>query len=528
MAALIAILATTPRMFFLDVPFERDEGAYAYIADVISRGGLPYLDAFDHKPPAVYYLYSLAFRLFGHVVSSPRLLAFLFVAAAGMALFLLVQRMTDRFLPALFAAVLFGLATSSPAYTGFNSNTEIFTLPFLVWGLWFLIDDDPPPMRYALAGLLFGMGMMVKQPVAMVACAVFVCKGATLLKYPRRLTLNALAYAVGMLIPFAAFAAYFAAKGGLAAFWNDSFSYNFNYVVVLSWRQSLSILGHAMNGILHLDPFTWIAGITGGGVFLAGRASTSHKWHFLAGAVGACFATAMGKYFYGHYFVFLLPFLSTGAGLGLASLMNGRFSKVSVTGAMLIVLASSFVLAPFFVMPAKNLLHIYYGFSPFHQSIALGQYLKKMSPPNASAYIIGSEPQILFYGGLKSPTRVFYFYPLMTPTRHLSKLREETLAELQRRPPDYVILVNNFSSHAIHSSYGGNPFLIRLFRFFAPYRLTALSTYNHSQVIAGGGELYDRNLLTHANSILVFKCPSGIVSPGGITLGGLVKIHLIK
>lgn len=526
-AVLIAILAATPRLFFLDVPFERDEGTYAYIADVIEHGGLPYLDAFDHKPPAVYYIYSLAFRLFGHVVSSPRLLAFLFVSAAGIALFMLIQRMTQRFLPAVFATILFGLATSSPAYTGFNSNTEIFTLPFLGWGLWFLLDDDPPPMRYALAGLLFGMGLMVKQPVAIIACTTFICKGTMLLKYPRRLAINALVYATGMFIPFAAFAAYFAAKGGLAAFWNDSFSYNFNYIAVLSWRQSLPILVNAINHILYLDPFTLIAGIVGGGVFLAGRARNSHKLYFLAGFVGTGFATAMGKYFYGHYFVFLLLFLSAGAGLGLASLMNGRLSKVSVAGAMLILLASGFVLTPFFVMPAKNLLHICYGFSPFHQSVTLGQYLKKTSLPNATAYIIGSEPQILFYGGLTSPTRVFYFYPLMTQSRHLSKLRDETLAELQRCPPDYLITVNNHSSHFINSLQG-NLFLIRLFHFFAPYRLTALSTYDHSGVITGLNELCDDKLLNNASSILVFKRPSGIVSPTGITFGGFVQIPFNK
>ncbi len=527
MAALIAVLATIPRMFFLDVPFERDEGTYAYIADIINRGGLPYLDAFDHKPPAVYYLYCLAFRLFGHTVASPRLLAALFLATAGIALFLLVRRMTHRLLPAVFATLLFGLATASPAYTGFNANTEIFTLPFLVWGMWFLADDEPPTLNYALAGLLFGMGTMIKQPLAVVACALFACKGAALLRAPRRLALNALAAGASMIIPFALFALYFAAKGGFAAFWRDAFSYNFGYVAVLSWRQSMPILDIAMKGILHLDPFTWIAGLVGGAVFLAGRARIAQKCYLLAGTVGAAFATMAGKYYFGHYFIFLLPFLSAAAGLGLASVMESWLSRVSVIGAALVVLASGFVLTPFLTMPHRNLLHLCYGITPFFQSVELAHHLKSTSPPHSTAYIIGAEPQILFYSGFTSPTRTFYAYPLVMPTRYLSRLREEVFADLERHPPDYVIIVNRFSPFAANSPQGYE-FLSRLFGFFAPYRLTAVSAYDPSRLIIDGNELHDRGLLMHVGSLLVFKRPSGAATTGSITFGGLMRIHPIK
>ena len=64
-----AFLSIVPRLFYINIPFERDEGMYACVSDVIDRGGLPYRDAFDNKPPGIHYLYNISFKIFGHAVS---------------------------------------------------------------------------------------------------------------------------------------------------------------------------------------------------------------------------------------------------------------------------------------------------------------------------------------------------------------------------------------------------------------------------------------------------------------------------
>jgi hypothetical protein len=51
--ALLALVFLA-RLGALDVPLERDEGAYAYIAAQWRSGLIPYRDVFDHKPPLVY------------------------------------------------------------------------------------------------------------------------------------------------------------------------------------------------------------------------------------------------------------------------------------------------------------------------------------------------------------------------------------------------------------------------------------------------------------------------------------------
>ena len=60
--ALLALIILTAALHLplLDIPLERDEGEYAYIAWRLGHNELPYRDWVDQKPPAVFYLYRFA------------------------------------------------------------------------------------------------------------------------------------------------------------------------------------------------------------------------------------------------------------------------------------------------------------------------------------------------------------------------------------------------------------------------------------------------------------------------------------
>src|SRR5580698_7960905 len=63
-------------------PLDRDEGEYAYAAQLMVQDIAPYQHAFIQKPPAVFYSYALSNLLLPHVFWAPRLLADVFVALA--------------------------------------------------------------------------------------------------------------------------------------------------------------------------------------------------------------------------------------------------------------------------------------------------------------------------------------------------------------------------------------------------------------------------------------------------------------
>ena len=135
----VTAVARIPQLF---LPFERDEGAYAYIAEIIDRGGLPYRDAFDHKPPGIYYLYHLSFSVFSNTVYAPRLAALFFIAATCILVYSFVFKVTKSSSAGTLSMALLAFATASPAYAGFTANTEIFVLPFVLGASLLLLKDE--------------------------------------------------------------------------------------------------------------------------------------------------------------------------------------------------------------------------------------------------------------------------------------------------------------------------------------------------------------------------------------------------
>ena len=62
------------------VPFERDEGEYAYSAWIMAEGkGIPYKNAFLQKPPMIIYTYMLAYLINPNALWPSRVLAFVFI-----------------------------------------------------------------------------------------------------------------------------------------------------------------------------------------------------------------------------------------------------------------------------------------------------------------------------------------------------------------------------------------------------------------------------------------------------------------
>ncbi len=55
------------------MPYGRDQGIYAVVADAVLRGGMPYRDAWDFKPPGIYLVYALVRAVLGPAQVSIRI-----------------------------------------------------------------------------------------------------------------------------------------------------------------------------------------------------------------------------------------------------------------------------------------------------------------------------------------------------------------------------------------------------------------------------------------------------------------------
>jgi hypothetical protein len=60
------VLLTAIRWQFVGIPMERDEGAYALSGERLIQGLRPYVDFYDHRPPAFFLTYGGMVRLLGY------------------------------------------------------------------------------------------------------------------------------------------------------------------------------------------------------------------------------------------------------------------------------------------------------------------------------------------------------------------------------------------------------------------------------------------------------------------------------
>ena len=170
-AALVVYGAALAWTLLVRLPLRRmdglDDAFYVEVAHLWSRGVLPYVGAFDVKPPGFFALVAAAQTLLGPSLDSLRAVAVAFDAVAATALYFLGRRIGA---PAvgLFAAILYPilseLVTSNDAYCPLAALT---ILAFLA-----ALSPLSPMKRAALTGLLIGAAGTVKQTAGFEAVAL--------------------------------------------------------------------------------------------------------------------------------------------------------------------------------------------------------------------------------------------------------------------------------------------------------------------------------------------------------------------
>src|SRR5688500_9686525 len=88
----VCVIAALP---ILTYPMGRDQGMYANIARAILDGKLPFVDMWDIKPPAIYYIYAGVISIFGPGSAALRALDLVTVPVTITALYMLSMRLTD-------------------------------------------------------------------------------------------------------------------------------------------------------------------------------------------------------------------------------------------------------------------------------------------------------------------------------------------------------------------------------------------------------------------------------------------------
>lgn len=400
------VVAVTMRMAFLHEPFDRDEGWYATIAQIILDGGIPYRDAIEQKPPGVFYIYAVAIALFGTTVESIRIFTAAYSLATLIAVYFLARLLLNPF-SGLFAAAIFALFSCAPKLQGSGSNSEVFlVLPILLSTICFVCGHQKQSRRLlAASGFFAGTALMIKTValpymLLLIVSAVFFTKGRQSLK--NRIE-NIAIFLIPPLCLFIFVSAFFYLNGALHEFmyWNISVPY-----LYLQGKSGVegSPLMPVLNALAHelMLPFILSAATTAW-LLLAKR-----ELKYILTALflpASCVAVLLPGNNFSHYFILLMPFMSVLSGIGMGYLFaQKKFLFWSVTP-LLVLLFSNYLRTDFdyfITMPVNQVSMSKFG-PVFVDSVAIAHYLKERTNPNDFIFQWGFEPEIYFLSDRRSP-----------------------------------------------------------------------------------------------------------------------------
>ncbi len=457
--ALVLALTAAARWRVLDAPLERDEGEYAYMAQLMLQGVPPYAEAYNMKLPGIYAAYAGILALFGQTARGIHQGLLLVNAASIVLLFLLARRLFGPVV-GVAAAAGFAVLSLSIAVQGVFANAEHFILPFALGGLLCTQGglEEGRGGRLALGGLLLGCGFVVKQHGLFFAAA----GGLSLLAHfarerPLRPALalrRGLLFGAAALVPYGLTCLVLWLAGVFPAFWLWTFRYARAYSSRIGFSDNSVELWKISGLIYATAPALCVLAGTGL-ASLAWDAGTRRRWPFLLPfTVLSVLSIFPGYFFRAHYFQLALPALALLFGLGACALgrLLGRLGGPSLGALAAALLAAGAVAQsvqrqyePLVERDGEWVSWMAFG-PPFQISQAIAERLRADTAPTDRIAILGSEPQIYFYAGRRAATGYLYTYPLMEPQPYAPRMLAEFERQIESHAPRYLVWVDYFWS----------------------------------------------------------------------------------
>ena len=451
----ILLIITKLRFPFLEIPLERDEGAYAYMAQLLLEGVPPYTQAYSLYFPGVFIIYALTFLILGQTIFAIHFCLLVATLITIVIIFLIGKKLFDP-LTGIISGATFGLLGLNPYAQGLFSHGEPFTMLFICSGVYLLLlsIDSEKKILFLWSGLFFGLGLLIKQNVFVFIGLPIVYLCWSLLKKPRlkrKFYLDAIFYfTFGYFIPLAVFFIFCLITGSLEQmfFWTfimptemtppisiSRAVYQFKILTLPIIKSSPLFFGVAAIGLL--SPL-WDKSSRLAVLFIA---------IFL---VFSFFTMSLVFYFRAHYFLCLFPAIALLTGVGFYS-MNNLIKKISlrrinpiITAVFVFIFFSYSIFDQrkfFFQTKPETVSRIIYGNNPFPESLVIADYIKEHSSPSDKIAILGSEPQILFYADRVSASKHIFMYYLMGNHLHALSMQKEAMADIELTKPPILINV---------------------------------------------------------------------------------------
>ncbi|MCC6525424.1 MAG: glycosyltransferase family 39 protein [Polyangiaceae bacterium] len=451
LAALAIFALLLPQVLALG--YGRDQGIYAVVGHELLDGGVPYRDAWDFKPPGIFFLFAASRWLFGPEPWAIRLLECLgLCATVGAMVHIGRHAWRDAHL-GLVAGVLLLVG-----HLGLNfwhtAQPESFGGMLTVGALACAARRGARPRALLAAGVLVGAATLCKPTLAAVGGAL-----AVELVWRRRSARPAVWLAAGGLVPIALCVGWFHARGGYEALAEALFRFAPGYTAV-SW-QGTDLGWLAWETVRRAWWFMPPLSLAGLPLLLCRRAYREPLVLALGLAVVLELAgVALQAKLFAYHYAGIQPLLALLAALGYRRFFQGaRRRPLRIVGALAAAALFGVVFLARGTLGAQTRLALAHyelllGGLRDHaladelasaadvdcsQNRAVAEALRARVPAGDTVLVWGFEPVLHELSGRAPASRFIYDVPLRTPWS-ADALRPELMAELARRPPGAIVV----------------------------------------------------------------------------------------
>ena len=443
------------RINLLDMPLDRDEGAFGYMGQLLNSGGIPYRDALDHKPPLIFHIYAFGLNFFPATARGVHLYAHAYNFLTLVTLFFVAKIYFRSTLTGLLAALAYAVFTCSPAIQGFTASTELFMLlPITLSLLFALLSFHHRHLILPfISGMFAAAACWIKPPAFATVLPIFLLVSLPWLSTRKAAIRDSLAdylksgsvWVGGGLATSLLIVGFYAYHGAFENLVYWVFEHNLIYAGQgRSLTANLTAVSQHLLLILKGDGIVLICAVLGIALM------TKREWRIGAFPLLFLLFSLIGVvpgHNYAHYFMQLAPAAALSAGYGIKVMLRPTQSPTNLVTLGYICIAGLIAL-PFSVHskyylstnPALSS-HNYFGANPFPESEIIAGYLASHTTPDETILIFGSEAQIPFLAERRNATRHIFFYPLMRAFPRHAEFQREAWKDIERTIPRYIVKV---------------------------------------------------------------------------------------
>ncbi len=444
---------------FLSMPFERDEGSYSYYGKVLLQGKIPYKDFYEQKFPGIFYFYAFIISIFGSTVEGLHT-GFMYLNVATIIIIYFASRRLFSPIAGIISATTYAFVSLTPFLSGFTVQSEHGSAFFISLGLLFyaLYNGDKRWYYNFLMGLSFGCALMVKTN------GVFlVLWGGLMLiinfffqekKSFKDLLAQVAIYSGGVFSIVAVLFLIIIMKGVWSNMILWAYTVPKHYVGKVPFSQGINYFYYGKDMITQNYMFFWVHSIAAVIVCLVNYKDLKALLFGITLLAFSVLTITPGFYFYGHYWIQIIPGLAIVAGLTYHSLMKllQEKAKIKFAGlkyayltvfALFVVAHVSANKAYYFQPDYEEVLRAVYGGNPFPEDMEIGNFINSVAKPQDGLVVIGSEPQLYIYTNKPCPSSHLYFAFLVDNIPEHHQWQREFARDVEKAAPKYLVFCNH-------------------------------------------------------------------------------------